>query len=98
MRQFDKSKCGRFHAMVQDAYIRLNLVGGKAPVTLVWDDNATAGIEINNLGPGKYAVTITDGKFCKIREEFIINEPLLLELRADVANPLDCLNANTGSI
>ena len=82
----------------KDAYIRLNLVGGKAPVTLVWDDDKTAGIERNNLGPGKYAVTITDGKLCKIREEFIISEPLLLELRADVANPLDCLNANTGSI
>jgi hypothetical protein len=43
------------------------------------------------------AVTITDGKFCKIREEFIINEPLLLEL-SRCLQPLDCLNANTGSI
>lgn len=82
----------------KDAYIRLNLVGGKAPVTLVWDDNATAGIERNNIGPGKYTVTITDGKLCKIKETFIITDPLPLELRADVTNPLNCLDANTGAI
>jgi gliding motility-associated-like protein len=81
-----------------DGHIRLNLVGGKAPVKLVWDDNSTAGIERNNIGPGKYSVTITDGKACVIRETFIIIEPLLLELRADVSNPLDCIDANTGEI
>ncbi|MBP6181612.1 PKD domain-containing protein [Flavobacterium sp.] len=82
----------------KDAHIRLNLIGGKAPVILVWDDNATAGIERNNLGPGKYTVTITDAKSCKIKETFNIIEPLVLELKADVSNPLSCLNANTGAI
>ncbi|WP_310377639.1 PKD domain-containing protein [Flavobacterium sp.] len=82
----------------KDGYIRLNLVGGKSPVTLVWDDNSTAGIERNNLGPGKYSVTITDAKLCKIKETFIIVEPILLELRADVTNLLSCFNANTGVI
>lgn len=81
-----------------DGHIRLNLVGGKAPVSLVWDDNAAAGLERNNIGPGRYSVTITDGKSCEIKETFIIEEPLLLELRADVSNPLDCLDANTGAI
>lgn len=82
----------------KDAHIRLNLVGGKAPVSLVWDDDPTAGIERNNLGPGKYSVTIKDAKGCEIHDTFIIEEPLLLELNADVKNPLDCLNSNTGSI
>jgi gliding motility-associated-like protein len=82
----------------RDAHIRLNLVGGKAPVTLVWDDDSTAGIERNNLGPGKYTVMITDAKFCKIKETFIITEPFQLELRADVSNPLNCFDANTGAI
>jgi gliding motility-associated-like protein len=81
-----------------DGHIRLNLVGGKAPVSLVWDDNSTAGIERNNIGPGKYSVTITDAKSCVIKETFIITEPLLLEIRADVSNPLDCVDANTGVI
>ena len=82
----------------KDAHIRLNLIGGKAPVVLVWDDDPTAGIDRNNIGPGKYSVTITDAKLCTIKQTFIINEPLQLELSADVSNPLNCLNANTGAI
>ncbi|TAF69290.1 MAG: PKD domain-containing protein [Flavobacterium sp.] len=82
----------------KDAYIRLNLEGGQAPLKLVWDDDPTAGVERNNLGKGKYSVSITDAKSCLIRETFIINEPLLLELNADVTNPLSCTEANTGGI
>ncbi|TDD97971.1 PKD domain-containing protein [Flavobacterium cellulosilyticum] len=82
----------------RDAHIRLNLVGGKTPVSLIWDDDATAGIERNNLGPGKYSVSITDAKSCKIKETFVIIEPLLLELKADVTNPLNCYAADTGAI
>ncbi|KUJ60677.1 hypothetical protein AR687_16745 [Flavobacteriaceae bacterium CRH] len=82
----------------KDAHIRLNLIGGKAPVKLVWDDDATAGIERNNIGKGKYSVTITDAKNCVIHETFTIVEPLLLEIRGEVSNPLDCVRADTGEI
>ncbi|MFA9194463.1 PKD domain-containing protein [Flavobacterium sp. FBOR7N2.3] len=82
----------------KDGHIRLNLVGGVAPIQLVWSDNSTAGMERNNLGPGRYSVVITDKKLCKIEQTFIINEPLAIELRADVSNPLSCLDANTGAI
>lgn len=82
----------------KDGHIRLNLVGGVAPVKLVWSDNSTAGVERNNLPPGKYSVVITDKKLCTIKEDFIIAEPLPLELKADVSNPLSCTNANTGAI
>lgn len=82
----------------KDAHIRLNLVGGKAPVSLVWADDATAGVERNNLGPGKYSVTITDAKSCVIKETYLIIEPPLLEVSATVSNPLNCTDANTGAI
>lgn len=82
----------------RDAHIRLNLVGGQAPVSLVWDDDPTAGIERNNLGPGKYSVTIIDAKSCVIKETYLIIEPQLLELKATVSNPLSCTSADTGAI
>ncbi|GEC70618.1 gliding motility-associated C-terminal domain-containing protein [Flavobacterium flevense] len=82
----------------KDGHIRLNLVGGVAPVKLVWSDDPTAGVERNNLGPGRYSVVITDKKLCKIEDTFIINEPLAIELKADVSNPLSCNDANTGAI
>ncbi|MFB0909916.1 MAG: SprB repeat-containing protein, partial [Flavobacterium sp.] len=64
--------------------INLNLVGGIAPVKLTWDDNATAGNVRNNLGPGSYTVTIVDSKPCTIKRTFIILEPQLLALSANV--------------
>jgi gliding motility-associated-like protein len=82
----------------KDAHIQLNLVGGVAPIKLVWSDDATTGIERNNIGPGTYTVIITDKKLCEIEETFIITEPLPIELRADVSNPLSCTDANTGAI
>ncbi|ALJ03641.1 hypothetical protein APS56_00085 [Pseudalgibacter alginicilyticus] len=81
-----------------DARIVLNLVGGIAPVTLVWNDNPTAGVERNNLGPGSYTVTITDGTPCVITETFIITEPNELTLSATTTDALDCDDANSGAI
>ncbi|WP_303317805.1 PKD domain-containing protein [Flavivirga abyssicola] len=81
-----------------DANIALNLVGGIAPVTLVWNDDASAGVERNNLSPGTYSVTITDATPCIISETFVISEPDPLELSAVTTDALDCDNANSGAI
>ena len=52
----------------------------------------------NNLGPGTYTVTITDGKPCTITKTFIIPEPQLLVLSANVTHAFDCDDANSGAI
>ncbi|RKE98354.1 PKD domain-containing protein [Ichthyenterobacterium magnum] len=81
-----------------DARIVLNLVGGIDPVTVDWDDDATAGVERNNLGPGTYSVTITDGTPCVIQETFIIFDVPELQVSANVVDALDCDDTNSGSI
>ncbi len=81
-----------------DASIALNFVGGIDPVTVVWDDDATAGTERNNLIPGTYSVTITDGTPCVIQDSFTIFNILPLELSANVTNALECDDTNTGAI
>lgn len=81
-----------------DGSINLNLVGGLAPVTLVWSDGANAGTVRNNLSAGTYTVTITDSKPCVISETFIIVEPQALVLAANVTDAFDCNEANSGSI
>jgi gliding motility-associated-like protein len=78
--------------------INLNIVGGIAPVKLVWNDSAVAGNVRNNLGPGSYTVTIIDSKPCTIKRTFIILEPQLLVLSANVTHAFDCNNANSGAI
>ena len=81
-----------------DGRIVLNLVGGIDPVTLVWDDDSSAGLERNNIGPGTYIVTITDDKPCVIKETFTITEPNALSLSANTTDALDCDDANSGAI
>jgi gliding motility-associated-like protein len=78
--------------------IALNFVGGIAPITLNWNDGAVTGTTRNNLKPGSYTVTIIDGKPCTIKRTFIILEPQLLVVTANVTHALDCDNANSGAI
>ena len=78
--------------------IQLNIIGGIAPVSLVWNDSAVAGNERNNLGPGTYTVTIVDGKPCNITRTFTILEPQPLVLTANIKNAFDCDDANSGAI
>ena len=82
----------------QDGSINLNIIGGIAPVKLVWDDSSVAGNVRNNLGPGSYTVTIVDSKPCTIKRTFIILEPQPLILSANTTNAFDCDNANSGAI
>jgi gliding motility-associated-like protein len=81
-----------------DGSIALNLVGGKAPVTLVWSDGSSSGLTRNNLGAGTYTATISDGTPCEIVRTFDVLEPQPLVLSANVTNAFDCDNANSGAI
>ena len=78
--------------------INLNLVGGIAPVKLVWSDGSVAGSVRNNLGPGTYTATITDSKPCTITRTFVILEPQALSLSANVTHAFDCTITNSGAI
>ncbi|MFV5688058.1 PKD domain-containing protein [Flavobacterium sp. ZT3R25] len=83
---------------MNDGSINLNLVGGIAPLKLVWSDGSTAGLTRNNLGPGFYTVTITDSKPCIITRTFILLEPQKLVLSANVTHAFDCDDTNSGVI
>jgi len=80
--------------------INLNLTGGIAPVALVWSDGSTAGLIRNNLVAGTYTATISDGTLpsCVIVRTFIIVEPGLLVLSANITNALHCTNGSSGAI
>ncbi len=82
----------------KDGSIKLNFVGGLAPISFAWADNATAGTDRNNLGPGTYTVNISDGKPCFITQTFIILEPQELVVTTNIKNAFNCDDANSGSI
>lgn len=78
--------------------INLNIIGGKAPLKLVWSDNALVGKERNNLPPGIYSVAISDGTGCIINKSFVLLDPQELVVSAALTNAFDCTNANSGAI
>ncbi len=78
--------------------INLNIIGGKAPLKLVWSDNALVGKERNNLPPGIYSVAISDGTGCIINKTFDLLDPQELVVSASLTNAFDCTNVNSGAI
>jgi len=82
----------------KDGSINLNFSGGTPPVSLVWSDSSVAGTTRNNLGPGTYSVTIHDGTLCSLSQIFVILEPQLLVLTANITNAFNCNTANSGTI
>jgi gliding motility-associated-like protein len=83
-----------------DGYINLNIFGGVSPITVTWADDASAGVERNNLSPGTYTVLVTDSDSpsCPINQSFTITEPNPLSSSGVVVNALDCDIVNSGSI
>ncbi|MDB0039732.1 PKD domain-containing protein [Polaribacter sp.] len=83
-----------------DASIDLNLTGGIAPITILWSDDPSAGIQRNNLSPGSYTVSIIDSDTdqCPIEETFIITNPPELAETSIVNDAIDCDVSNSGSI
>jgi gliding motility-associated-like protein len=83
-----------------DASIDLNLTGGIAPITVLWNDDPSAGIQRNNLSPGSYKVKIIDSDInqCPIEETFIITNPSAISVTSVVTDATDCKIENSGNI
>ena len=81
-----------------DGSISLNVTGGISPITVVWSDDATAGVQRNNLAAGTYTVLITDIGTCPIEETFIITNPPKINVTSSYVDAIDCNIANSGSI
>ena len=83
-----------------DGNIQLNIEGGIAPVNVLWADNASAGEDRFNLGPGIYSVIVTDssGFSCTIEREFVIVEPAEIISSGVITNALDCDIVESGAI
>lgn len=64
-----------------DGYIDLNVSGGQTPYTYDWNNGANSA-SLNNLAPGPYSVTVTDGNGCNTVRNVTLTEPdsLLLSI------------------
>jgi len=80
--------------------INLNLTGGVSPIKVTWDDDASAGVQRNNLAKGTYRVFIEDSNSiqCPIEQTFTITNPPMLGVASTVNDAIDCGRINSGLI
>jgi gliding motility-associated-like protein len=81
-----------------DGAIDLTIVGGVAPLQLLWRDDPSAGLQRNNLGPGVYEVVVTGADGCIQTATYVINEPVELDATALTTDAFDCTDPNSGAI
>ncbi|MEZ4934534.1 MAG: OmpA family protein [Saprospiraceae bacterium] len=65
-----------------DGALKVEIEGGKAPFTYVWSQSGVNGDSPSNLGPGRYAITVTDitGQTSTGSIELIEPQPLEITL------------------
>ena len=75
-----------------DGMLSASILNGTSPFTFVWSTGAT-GIDLNNVGPGTYSVTVTDANGCVATESATLTSPS--QITASVtALPASCFGAN----
>ncbi len=69
--------------------------GGSPPYEIQWSNNAQ-GMNLNNLSPGMYMVTVSDAKGCEVIESAEVAEIAEIKLTLE-QNPASCFEASDGS-
>ncbi len=72
---------------VADAQIRSTVTGGTAPYTYAWSTGATTAT-LDNVGPGRYEVTVTEALGCQFTTEITLVQPNALDASITVVQPI----------
>ena len=80
-----------------DGTANINVLGGSAPLTYLWDNGQTSSNAIGLLA-GNYNVTVTDNNGCVLTDSVVITESdSALSVSSSVSN-LNCFQDSSGSI
>ena len=77
--------------------ITATVTGGMDPVDFMWS-NGESTATINNLTPGTYQVTATDGNNCSVTGSAIVNSAGDMEIACSVTQPVSIVNGSDGII
>jgi hypothetical protein len=79
------------------ADISLTGQGGTSPYSFHWDGGQNTPV-LNQIGPGTYAVTLSDANGCQTTQSFDIQTGGSPEISSSIIEPVHCFGENTGSI
>lgn len=77
--------------------INISVAGGVAPYTFTWTNGVTIE-DLNNIGAGKYGVTVTDANGYSQKVEAEITEPPALKVKLENTTNILCNGYTTGVI
>jgi arylsulfatase A-like enzyme len=77
--------------------INLNISGGTAPFSFVWNNGATTQ-NLSNLVAGNYNATITDANACTSTVSQTVSQPIIALIVNAAAQNIGCFGENTGGI
>jgi len=80
----------------ENGLLRVVVTGGSFNYTYQWS-NERAGNQIENIGTGKYELTVTDENGCSLVDSFFITAPPSIQLSSDLTNP-KCIGGRDGAI
>jgi len=80
-----------------DGSIALNVSGGTAPYTYLWNNSAVTS-SISGLMPGIYSVTVTDNAGCTASDMFTITEPAPITLVLLSQQDVSCNGFQDGAL
>ncbi|MCS6934042.1 MAG: gliding motility-associated C-terminal domain-containing protein [Chitinophagales bacterium] len=78
--------------------INVNVSGGTPAYTYSWNPNTVSGSNPQNLGAGKYIVTITDANQCQRVDSVTLTQPASPLTATATGTNVTCFGANNGSI
>ncbi|NRB49891.1 MAG: hypothetical protein HRU41_19605, partial [Saprospiraceae bacterium] len=88
----DATACGNG----MDGSLSLTVTGGTGTYSYLWNTGDETP-DLQNIGPGIYAVTVTDENNCATVHERTVNQPQGLEVVANITNT-SCVDATDGAI
>lgn len=80
----------------KDGFIKLNIVGGVGPYQVQWDFGSNQ-TNFTDLGPGNYAVTVTDQIGCVVTQAVTIVDAPVFKINPTVTN-VSCFGQDDGQI
>lgn len=73
-----------------DGRVIVTVEGGTGDYTFSWTNNVSTTSVAQNLGPGSYAVTVTDEVGCMDDTSFTMTEPAIIEFRLGAQSEIAC--------
>jgi len=80
-----------------DGSITITTSGGTSPYNYTWNPNITTGNSVSNLGPGNYAITVSDANGCSVNPNVTLTEPSQPLSVTSTQTNLTCYQSNDGT-